>query len=114
MTSTLTEKLTIRKSTTFYEDFIKEVHKCIDDKGGAERLTSSRSQLNLELSHRRDSIETLSHASHHSNDFKNQQLRHRFAELEMRNLKTKQRFSEHLLEMKITNAEEAAKLTQEL
>ena len=38
----------------------------------------------------------------------------KIAELEVPSLKLKQRFSEQLSEMKITNAEEAARLTDEL
>ena len=58
-------------------------------------------------------MELLSHASHHSIDLKNQQLRQRLSELEIKNIKKKQKFSEILSERKITNASETARLTPE-
>ena len=104
-----TEKTDNRKSTTVHEDFIKE--KFIDETGKTEVLTGKKSQLSSGLSQRPGSVETLLKASNQSNDFANQQLRQRIAELEMEALTLKQRFSEQFL---IPNAGEAARLTEEL
>ena len=75
-----------------HKEIIKKFKEYIDVTGKAEVFTNDKSQLGPGLVQRRDSIETLSHASNQSNDLKNQQLRQRTEEIEMANFKTKKDF----------------------